>query len=130
MALEIVGKLQQVLPEQGGTNSRGSWSKQDFVIETVEQYPRKVCVSAWGDKAKGLEGVQLGESLKISVNIESREFNGRWYTDVRAWKIEKEGAASAQQPYAASAVVGAAAPSSDDSVYLSGASEEVDDLPF
>ena len=51
MALEISGKLLQILPEQTGTGKNGQWIKQDFIIETQEQYPRKVCFSAWGDKA-------------------------------------------------------------------------------
>ena len=127
MALEIVGKLQQLLPLQSGTGSRGEWTKQDFIIETVEQYPRKVCVSAWGDKARDLDGVAIGESIKISVNIESREFNGRWYTDVRAWRIEREG--STQQG-AAPQNTSAAAPLAANDYSDFGATEEVDDLPF
>ena len=127
MALEIVGKLQQLLPLQSGTGSRGEWTKQDFIIETVDQYPKKVCVSAWGDKARDLDGVAIGESIKISVNIESREFNGRWYTDVRAWRIEREG--SAQQG-AVPQNTSAAAPLAANDYSDFGATEEVDDLPF
>ena len=127
MALEIVGKLQQLLPVQKGTGSRGEWIKQDFILETVEQYPRKVCVSAWGDKAKDLEGIQIGETLKISVNIESREYNGRWYTDVRAWRIERE---NSSQQAASGQSTAAPAPLATDDYADFGATEEVDDLPF
>lgn len=127
MALEIVGKLQQLLPLQTGTGSRGDWTKQEFIIETVEQYPKKVCVSAWGDKAKELEGIKPGETLKISINIESREYNGRWYTDIRAWRIERD---NGTQPAASAQNIGSQAPVSSNDYADFGASEEVDDLPF
>lgn len=126
MALELVGKLQQLLPLQSGTNARGGWTKQDFVIETEEQYPRKVCISAWGDKARDLDGIAIGESIRVSVNVESREYNGKWYTDVRSWRIQRENDGQQAPPPAANAPTPA---NGDDFGYL-GASEEVDDLPF
>lgn len=90
MALEIIGKVQQFLPQQSGVGKNGaSWSKQEFVIETLEQYPRKVCISVWGDKSEGLERqYPVGTTVKAGINIESREYNGKWYTDVRAWRID------------------------------------------
>lgn len=127
MPLEIIGKLQQLLPLQSGSSARGEWSKQEFIIETVEQYPKKVCVSAWGDKAKELSGVAIGETLKVSINIESREFNGRWYTDVRAWRIERE---NSSQQTATPQNAGVATPLSANDYSDFGAAEEVDDLPF
>lgn len=87
MALEITGKLFKVLAEVTGAGKNGSWVKQEFVIETMEQYPKKVCCSAWGEKVS-IKGFQPGDQLKVSFNIESREYNERWYTDLRAWKIE------------------------------------------
>jgi hypothetical protein len=89
MALEISGKLLQILPEQSGTGKNGAWIKQDFIIETQEQYPRKVCFSAWGDKASALKSLKPGTVLNVAFNAESREFNGKWYTDLRAWKIDQ-----------------------------------------
>lgn len=94
MALEIEGKLTKILPETSGQGSQGTWVKQNFIIETREQYPKKVCFVAWGDKVDTVRKLVEGEDLKISFNVESREFNERWYTDLRAWKIEKLGAAS------------------------------------
>ncbi len=80
------------MPVVSGTNSRGVWSKQDFVVETGDTYPKKICMNVWGvDKIKEFEAFETGEILKISFNLESREFNERWYTDVRAWRIEKSG---------------------------------------
>jgi hypothetical protein len=90
MSIVLNGRLLELLPKQSGTGKNGPWVKQDFVIETPGEYPRKICITAWGDKADEVAGLSEGEELKISVNIESREFNDRWYTDVKAWRIERE----------------------------------------
>jgi hypothetical protein len=122
MAMDIKCKLLDKLAVQSGTSARGPWSKQDFIVETLEQYPRKICMNVWGqDKVNELQGFNPGEMLTISVNIESREFNGRWYTDVRAWKIQREGAAEPQ-----------AAPAMDPFMNVSASDAEDDggDLPF
>ncbi|MFO7873062.1 MAG: DUF3127 domain-containing protein [Bacteroidales bacterium] len=87
--MEISGKVISILPEQSGEGHKGPWRKQDFIIETEGPYPRKVCITIWGDKIDRFD-VKEGETITASVNIESREFNGRWYTDVKAWKIEKD----------------------------------------
>jgi len=87
--MEITGKLIQKLPVQSGVSSSGNnWSKAEFVIETIEQYPKKVCANLWGDRARALDQFQEGSLITVSFDLESREFNGRWYTDVRAWKVE------------------------------------------
>jgi hypothetical protein len=91
MAHELSGKVLQVLPEQTGTGRNGQWSRQDFIVETQEQYPRKVCFSAWGDKVSQLKSFKADDIVKVSFNIESRDYNGRWYTDLRIWKIEATG---------------------------------------
>ena len=123
MAMDIKCKLLDKLAVQNGTSARGPWSKQDFIVETLEQYPRKICMNVWGqDKVSELAGFNAGEILNISINIESREFNGRWYTDVRAWRIQRE-AAAGQQPVA---------PQGDPFMNVSAAEGEDDggDLPF
>ena len=87
--MEITGKLIQKLPVKSGVSSSGNnWSKAEFVIETVEQYPKKVCAKLWGDRARALDQFQEGSLITVSFDLESREFNGNWYTDVRAWKVE------------------------------------------
>ena len=88
MALEINGKLIQVLPEQTGQGQNGAWLKQNFILETQEQFPKKVCIICWNDKVEILKKLKPGAELKVAFNIESREYNGKWYTDVKAWKIE------------------------------------------
>ena len=89
MALEITGKVIQILPQQSGVGKNGAWSKREFILETFDQFPRKVCISVWGDKSDNLEQQHpIGTTVKAGINVESREYNEKWYTDVRAWKIE------------------------------------------
>lgn len=90
MALELSGKIIQILPEQTGTGKNGQWLRQDFVLETQEQYPRKVCFSAWGDKVSLVKTLKTDIVINVSFNVESREYNGKWYTDLRIWKIEAQ----------------------------------------
>jgi len=85
--MEIKGKLIQLLPLQTGEGKNGQWRKQDVIIETQAQYPKKVCISIWGDKINESQ-LQIGNELNVSFDIESREYNSRWYTDVKAWKVE------------------------------------------
>ncbi|MEG1586186.1 MAG: DUF3127 domain-containing protein [Bacteroidales bacterium] len=101
--MEIKGRIIQVLPLVTGTSAKGEWKKQDYILETEAQYPKKVCFNAWGDKVDQF-AIREGEELIVSIDIESREFNGRWYTDVRAWKVDRAQAAAqegATQSFAA-----------------------------
>jgi hypothetical protein len=125
MALELTGKLSQLLPEQSGTGKNGQWTKQDFVIETQEQYPRKVCFSAWGDKAAQAKALKPGTFVNVSFNAESREFNGKWYTDLKAWKID-------QQSQSGIPSDSASAPENSELLepFSSAGDNEPNDLPF
>ena len=98
MELRIEGKLIQKLPVESGQSARGEWKKQNFIIETMEQFPRKVCIAAWTNSIPILESYQIGEMLSVGVNIESREFNVKLYTDVRAWRIDRYAAPMGQMP--------------------------------
>jgi hypothetical protein len=87
--MELVGKLIQILEEQSGQSKTGNaWRKQEFVIETKDAYPKKVCMNLWGDKIDQLKKIAVGTDIKAFFDIESREYNGKWYTDVKAWKLE------------------------------------------
>jgi hypothetical protein len=86
--MEISGTVVSLLPLQSGQGKNGTWKKQEFILETPGQYPKKVCLSLWGDKVDE-NRLSPGDKITASINIESREYNGRWYTDVRAWKIQK-----------------------------------------
>jgi hypothetical protein len=93
MALDITGKIVQKMNKTEGISKAGkAWSKQEFVIETQETYPRKVMISTMNEKVNDLERFNVGDLITASLNIESREYNGRWYTDARAWKIQGQGA--------------------------------------
>ena len=87
--MDVKGKLLKKMPVASGQSSRGKWEKQEFIIETNEQYPKKIMMSVWGDKISIIEKVAEGDTINVSFNLESREYNGRWYTDVRAWRIER-----------------------------------------
>ena len=87
--MEISGVVVNLLPQQSGQGKNGNWKKQEFILETPGQYPKKVCLSLWGEKVDEIK-ISVGDKITASVNIESREYNNRWYTEVRAWKIQKE----------------------------------------
>lgn len=89
--MQLTAKLIQILPLQTGSGKNGEWKKQDIIVETDAQYPKKICVSVWGDKINA-DHLKVGNKLKIDFDVESREYNSRWYTDVKAWKVEREGA--------------------------------------
>lgn len=86
--MELKGIIKTILPEKSGTSSRGGWRKQEYVIETPGEYPKQICFMVWGDKIDQFE-IREGESLTVHIDLESREYNGRWYTDVKAWRVER-----------------------------------------
>jgi hypothetical protein len=90
-SMQLTAKLISLLPLQTGTGKNGAWKKQDIIVETEGQFPKKICVSIWGDKIDESKLV-TGNMLKIDFDVESREYNGRWYTDVKAWKLDLAGA--------------------------------------
>ena len=131
--MELEGRIVRKLGVQSGTSARGAWSKQEFVFEYQEgNFPTQVCMNVWGeDKVRELDKYQVGDKVKISFNLSSREYNGRWYTDVRAWRIEPAGSAPQQPGYvqpapAYDAPASAPMPTADD---MSSPLSE-DDLPF
>lgn len=92
MSLSIKGKLIKILPVESGVARSGNpWKKQEFVIETQDQFPRKVCFTLFNDKVSLLNGINAGDDLEVSFDIESREFNNKWYHNINAWKVEKTG---------------------------------------
>lgn len=94
---EMEGRLSGKLAVQSGRSAKGEWARQDFLMEVQDgNFPSTVCFSLWGaDRVKELEKYQVGDTVKVSFNPVSREFNGRWYTDLRAWRISGATAASA-----------------------------------
>jgi len=114
--MEVKGKVVQLLPLQTGMGKKGQWKKQEFIIETPGQYPKKVCLSIWGDKVDQYK-VSVGDDVAVTVDLESREFNGRWYTEARVWKLDK----SNQQT---------SAPPPGDEPFLSQQPASLDEMPF
>lgn len=95
--MEISGNIIRILPEKSGEGRNGPWRKQEFILETEDQYPKKVCIALWGDRIDQYD-LKEGERITASVNIESREFNERWYTDVKAWRISRDSAPVPGEP--------------------------------
>lgn len=126
--MEITGKVVQLGTRMEGQGARGPWVKQELIIETEEQYPRKVCLICWGDHVAEANNFSIGQLIKASVNVESREFNGKWYTDIKPWRFEVVGSQSNGVPQAlAESQYNDPMASSESNMPIA---EEGDDLPF
>ncbi|MBO7609097.1 MAG: DUF3127 domain-containing protein [Muribaculaceae bacterium] len=139
--MEINGKIIQKLPRQSGTSKAGNaWSKQTYILETInETYPKKVAFDFFGeDRINQFDAIcEIGNLVTVSYDIESREFNGRWYTDIRGWKaVPYEAQAvpaqqSAPQPAAPAAMADPGMPTPPppaEDAFLGGG--DTDDIPF
>ncbi len=130
--MEVIGKIIVALPQQSGTSAAGNaWKKQEYVLETEDTYPKKVHFDFFGERADQFAWIKIGDRIRLSFDIESREYNGRWYTNIRGWKADKVDDAAAATPAAAAAPFQAAAPAAQaapmpDFTQNSG----TDDLPF
>ena len=91
--MNLQGKIIQVIDEQSGESAKGPWRKQEYVLETDGQYPKKVCFMAWNDKIDEF-AIKAGHVVDVGIDLESREYNGRWYTDVKAWKVTNDATVS------------------------------------
>lgn len=129
--MEITGKIIAVLPEQGGVSKNGNeWKKQEYVLETHDQYPKKVCFQLFGADRIAQAAIQPGEELTVSFDIESREYMGKWYTNINAWKVERPAAApmnAAPADITPDNIIPSGAPMAASDF---GPSNPVDDLPF
>ena len=85
--MQITGALVQKLEKIKGNTVKGEWQKQEFIISVGDKYPKNVCLSTWNDKCDDLENIQIGDTVTAELEISSREYNGRWYTEVKAWKF-------------------------------------------
>ena len=121
--MEIEGIVYKILPVVKGTSARGEWQKQEVVLELPGEFSRKVCVTFF-NKESDVARLREGEAYTVSVNLESREYNGRWYTDVRAWRVQPR---QPEQAPAADLPPLESAPSASAAV---PAADAVDDLPF
>ena len=88
--MEVIGKIIHVLPLQSGTSQAGNqWKKQEYVLETEDAYPKKVCFDFFGDRVDQFP-LAIGDRVRLNFDIESREYQGRWYTSIRGWKAEND----------------------------------------
>ena len=127
MALEIEGTLAQKLPVQSGSSARGPWAKQEFILEFPDgNFTAKACFTAWGqEKVQDLDKYQVGDKVKVSFNLKSREYNGRWYNDLQIWKIAPAGA----QPAAPAQPAPQARPAAQDPAYPQAPAPTLEDMP-
>ena len=97
--MDITGKIIAVLPTKSGTSARGTqWSSQTAVIETHEQYHKRVAFDVLGDKITEFN-LQVGEEVTVSFDINAREYNGKWWNSVNAWHVTRvDSQQGAQQP--------------------------------
>ena len=93
--MEIIGKVVRLGALIEGTSARGPWRKQDLIIETEEQFPNTVCLTCWSNQIDEIQKFAPGQTIKAQIDLSSREFNGKWYTDVRVWRFEPVGVAAA-----------------------------------
>ena len=90
MAFELSGKIIAVLDQKSGISKTGtSWSVQQYVIETHEQYPKKMYFDVFGEDKISQFNIQIGDELKLFFDVDAREYNGRWYNSFKAWEVEK-----------------------------------------
>jgi hypothetical protein len=137
MEFVFEGIVFAILPAQTGTSARGEWHSQNVVFEmkTNSQYPRKVSVKFF-NKRDEVARLVVGASYNVTFDVESREFNGRWYTDVIGRRVEpKEAAQVAQAPYSEPIPVVSAAPMAapmptEEPAIAPQSAPVVDDLPF
>ena len=127
MALEIEGTLAQKLPVQSGNSARGPWAKQEFILEFPDgNFTAKACFTAWGqEKVQDLDKYQVGDKVKVSFNLKSREYNGRWYNDLQIWKIAPAGA----QPAAPAQPAPQARPAAQAPAYPQAPAPTLEDMP-
>jgi hypothetical protein len=137
--MELQGKVIAALPERSGVSARGEWKVQEFVIETHDsQYPRKMLFNVFGAERLQRFNIQVGQEVLVAFDIDAREYNGRWYNDIRAFdvrQVDPNSIAAGASPIAASAPVNAPASVSNDDPLAGGAVsneavDTADNLPF
>ena len=134
--MEIQGKVIAVLPERSGVSARGEWKSQTYVIETQEQYPKKMAFGVFGADRLAQFNIHSGEEILVSFDIDAHEYQGRWFNSIRAWNVTKV----SQQAMASSAnAAGVANPTNQQNLFppeQQSAQQQAqqrgnsDDLPF
>ncbi|MGL4518970.1 MAG: DUF3127 domain-containing protein [Phocaeicola sp.] len=124
--MELQGKVIAVLEPKGGVSKTGNeWKVQEYVIETHDQYPKKLCFEVFGNEKIDQFKIQMGEEVNVFFDVDAREWNGRWFNSIRAWKVDRVAA----QNYAAAPQATPFPPVNTAPVDFA-ANDEKDDLPF
>lgn len=98
--MEATGTIIDILSEESGTTNSGkAWQKQTFAIETEGQYPKKIAIQVWGEKINDLAKFSIGDKITAHINIESREYNGKYYTDIKSYRLDRDSAVTTQATY-------------------------------
>ena len=127
--MEVTGKIILALPPQSGVSKNGNnWHKREYVLETNESFPKKIHFDFFGDRADQFP-LQTGKVIRLSFDIDSHEYNGRWFTSINAWKAEDADATANVAPATAPAAAPAAAPMAQMPANMPPANS-TDDLPF
>ena len=122
--MELSGKVIAVLEPRGGVSKTGNaWKVQEYVIETHDQYPRKMCFDVFGEDKINQFNIQVGEELTVHFDIDAREWQGRWFNSIRACKVDRAKMPAGGPGPSADAVPFPPAPDF-------GPGDEKDDLPF
>jgi len=87
--IKLKGKVIKILPIESGESSKGSWSKQGMIVETIGEYPKQIYYEGWNAICDTISGLTIGQNVTVYFNPASREYKDRWYTDLKVWKIEK-----------------------------------------
>lgn len=132
--MDLQGKIIAVLPERSGVSARGEWKAGSFVLETHDQYPKKMVFDVFGAERLSQFAIKAGEELIVSFDIDAHEYQGRWFNSIRAWNVQRVDAAAAQAaaPVAVAPVAPAPAPTDGANAPFPAQSEgeSADDLPF
>ncbi|EFB93032.1 MAG: DUF3127 domain-containing protein [Prevotella bivia] len=129
--MDLTGKVIAVLPPREGTSARGPWKSQEYVIETHDQFPRKMVFNIFGAEKIDQFAIKAGEELTVSFDIDAHEYNGRWFNNIRAWNIQRIDAAAAQAASPIPAAQPQAAPQAPTPFPpATESADSTDDLPF
>ena len=134
--MELQGKVIAVLPERSGVSARGEWKSQDYVIETHDQYPRKMVFGVFGADRISRFNIQVGQEVTVSFDIDAHEYQGRWFNNIRAFDVRQVDPATvgaAQAGIVPGAVFGAALapqPAAPQPTAPAPEADPVNDLPF
>ncbi len=94
--MDLQGKIIAVLPERSGVSARGEWKAGSFVIETHDNYPKKMVFDVFGADRLAQFAIKAGEELLVSFDIDAHEYQGRWYNSIRAWNVQRIDPAAVQ----------------------------------